>query len=80
MQFQLSGRHHDVDAITSAVRSLDAGAKVMLDPARNHLKVFASASSEQIMVKLRELGCDALPFAQDLAGGGGCGSDGCDCG
>jgi hypothetical protein len=78
MQFQLSGRHHDVDAITSAVRSLDAGAKVMLDPARNHLKVFASASAEQIMVKLRELGFDAQPFAHDLAGG--CGSDGCDCG
>lgn len=80
MQFQLSGRHHDVDAITSAVRALDSGAKVMLDPARNHLKVFANVSAEQIVVKLRELGCQAQPFAHDVADGGGCGSDGCHCG
>lgn len=77
MQFQLAAAHPDAASLTAAMRALDPNAQVALDADR--LEVLASASREQILGALRNIGCTAKPLEQEVHISGGstcCGSCG----
>lgn len=74
MQFELATCHHDAAAIASAMRRLDPDAKVVLDAARGHLEVLASATGAQVLDVLGRIGCVARPLEKEvhISGGSTC--------
>ncbi len=79
MLFQVRNLTQDTGAIITALRTHDAGAEIKFDLATGQLNVLGQMTSEQALVALRSIGCEAdrAPEPRQIHASGGsdcCGS------
>lgn len=74
MQFELSAPRLDANLLAAALVPLDPDVKVVLDAHRGRLEVMSTATADQVMLALQELGCVAKPLEQEvhISGGSTC--------
>lgn len=74
MQFQLSGNRPNAAMVAAAVHPLDPGARIALDEQRSLLEVVSTASANQIVFALQQIGCQAAPLdsLMHISGGSTC--------
>ena len=73
MQFELSAPRPDASLLAAALRPLDPEVKVVLDQ-RGRLEVMSTATADQVIVALEQMGCVATPLEKDvhISGGSTC--------
>ena len=77
MQFELSAHDLDQNRLVATLQSLDSGARIAVDAARNRLEVISTATAAQVQDALRGIGYVAKPLETDVHISGGstcCGS------
>lgn len=74
MQFRLPTSTPDATALAGRLQPIDPFAQITLDAKRGVLEVLSSASSEQIVQVLEQLGCEAEPLEKltHISGGSTC--------
>lgn len=74
MQFELTAPRLEANLLAAALRPLDPDVKVVLDDHRGKLEVISTATAQQVVVALEELGCAAKPLEKEvhISGGSTC--------
>ncbi|MCK9489989.1 MAG: hypothetical protein M0Q42_11495 [Xanthomonadales bacterium] len=71
MQFELSSGNPDPARLAMALHQLDPQAQITLDAAQGHLEVFSTASRDQIVHALEQIGCPAQALDEEVHVSGG---------
>ena len=74
MQFELSARDPDQTTLVATLQSLDSGARITVDAARNRLEVISTATAAQVQEALQGIGYVAKPLETEvhISGGSTC--------